>query len=233
MFGYDKNDMESCRRVLKELNFCYSFTSKIYLFAIILTLFMDVYFMIMTPNPLFLFIDILFKCGCFYFGFMKGFTDKNNSGCYCAILLHLVAFIVLGVGASILSEKVNTPGEGLSAYFTQYVSVYNIISLLMTPILFVLTFVNNKYNELSQIKGFPYFNERFEKQKEESKVDKYQEYFDELKEKRSKTDAMELVIEEQTGTIEAKSFEKNTIMSEIDFSYQSNDLSKHHTNTAE
>lgn len=223
IFKYDENDYFSCKTALKNCNRYYQVAGVAYLFVIILTVFMDLYFMIMSPNPTFLFIDLIGKVACFYFGFMKGLTDKKNSGCLIGAILHGITFLILSVGGTLLDEIIKSPGDGLSAYFTNYVLSYNTLSTTMIPLLIVSIFINDNYNALSKVKGFPQFNELIEQHKEESKIDRYKEYYEELKAKKV-SGPMDNLDTDDENFLEEKVTEKNNFMEEIDLTIKSNDL---------
>jgi len=148
MFNGDYTNIDWCRIKMKRCKKIYNFYGKFFIFSNVIAALLDFALMLLHPAPFWYFADFIIRAIVFYFG-MSGSVRHDSR--FCGISLGLCA--VLG---------------GISLSFAEYFSVfYPIFNLLSMSGITIIIFNNITYKKLEKAGGFPYFNERFEKQKDD------------------------------------------------------------------
>jgi len=145
--GYYTN-IDWCRKQMKKCKKIYNFYGKFFIFSNVIAILLDFILMLLHPASFWYFADFIIRAFVFYFG-MSGSVRHDSR--FCGISLGLCAFL-----------------ESISLSYPEYFSIfYPIFNLLSMIGIAIIIFNNITYKKLENAEGFPYFNERLEKQKED------------------------------------------------------------------
>ena len=183
MFNIDYLNLDSCRNAMSKCKKTYNICAFLFFIPFIVMIILALFLILSMPCVTQYFIDLIFKCIIFFYGYYKGFSEKNCRCCYIALVVIGISTVVQQV-FSFYPETVTNSAKSVLMTFSNIFGIYDLInSIAMAITIFIVSLVNNVYHKLEACEGFPYFNERFEEEKKEAKKDKYQEYWDELKSK--------------------------------------------------
>lgn len=156
---YNKTYLDN-KKKLKICNYVYNFFSFIYMFICIPCTFIGIYFILITVSndELSYFFDFFLLKAVFLAFAVYGLYKKNNLYCFLSTSIMILNII----------------------FFQSYVNNILLPLSVLGTALAVLS--NKQYHILEQEDGFPYFNERVDKQNEDFRggTDVYQERYEEI-----------------------------------------------------
>ncbi len=157
MSDEDYTNIDFCRMQMNRFKKGYNFSGKLFIISNIFAELLDLVLIILHPEPLWYFIDFLVRAIGIGAGFLS-FSRHNSKYCCISIFCYLVA---MGI--------TNSQQEYFSEMFSIFFGFgfYIIFSLVSVVSMIFAVFLNQKYHKLEQAEGFPYFNERLEKQKDD------------------------------------------------------------------
>lgn len=168
---------------LKKCNKVYTIVSVIYGAVCIPYALSQLYLMLLTANGdvSYLFFQAVFKAVIFVLGYL-GCYKKDNRYSFASVGAALLNIICLGYDDRYVQGFL---------FFLDDLGFMLIV--LFSVLCGLVVYTNKKYHYLEQQEGFPYFNERFEKQKSDSiqyKIkDPYQQRLEEIQ--KNSSDSMD------------------------------------------
>ncbi|MGN1036716.1 MAG: hypothetical protein ACI4PX_02995, partial [Ruminococcus sp.] len=161
-------NIEWCRKKVKKCRKIYNIAGKFFLLSNIIAILLDLAMMILHPSPFLYFLNFIIKGVAFYFG-ISGSVHHDSKFCSIALILCMIS-------ENIELAKIN--------YFLMFYPIFSFVSIIG---MIIIIFNNRIYKKLEKAEGFPYFNERLEKQKENMQnfiANDYQAYsYDDFHEK--------------------------------------------------